>query len=219
MATIITLHVNTAALDEMGKFSTKCRRNGRKALYKVIANVSLYMHDKIKQGYEKGIGIAEISEGTKRKRLIGKTMGFWPPVRTYTSTRPLYRSGSLARAINWKTTADGREGWVFVDNKYGDYHGGGTSIPLGAVADVNEFPKTRTIKVTTRMQRYLGVLFKGSSKGGTKKPYDYDNKLTGRTMLIKTPARPIWGITFGANIEAMGNIFIATFLEALGYGK
>lgn len=215
MAIVVRLHVNTAELDEMGKFSIRCRRRGAVALQRVVANVSLYMHDKVKQAYERGIGVAELSKGAKRKRLVGKTMGYWPPVKRYTSTKPLYRSGSLAKAVDWRTTAGGREGWVFVNNKFGDYHGGGTSIPLGAIADVNEFPKTRLIFVTTRMQRYLGVLFQGATR--PRKPYNYENKLTGKTMLIKTPARPVWGLTFNANFVDMGNIFISSFLEALGY--
>ena len=102
--------------------------------------------------------------GTLAKRKIGKEQGaVWGPIPQYGGSRPLYRSGALARSIAWMKRA---KLCYAVGVQIGQHtaFSGGKSIPLAEIALMHETGFIHSVPITLRMQAYLRVLYGASSK-------------------------------------------------------
>ena len=130
-----------------------------------------------------------LAKGTLLKRRFGKhARPGRPAVATYSGSKPLHRSGTMIEALYRKST--GRlQFTIGFDDVLGETTGDSARLPVGDIANMQEFGYVRSVPFTKRMQTYLMLLY------GTITSPEQAGKFNfrPRTLVVKVPARPVWG--------------------------
>lgn len=208
--------------DEMQEILQHIKRVHGRALDAGLKRCARVAAREVKSAYQHGrkAGLPTIAKLTRAKRRLGKLKGTWPAVPPFGGgTKPLWRSGQLARAVDWEKV-----------NTYNYIVGvaGGVPVafnnPSGArtldqLAVMHETGWTRTFPVTKRMRAYLMILF-GRSTGvkgaGGRMQTDEGDEPTGDTISTVIKARPLWQMVFDAYAETLFfNEFVQSFERVL----